>query len=269
MRQDIIDNIEVSGAFFLLEIVLLPLILKRFEDNRWRPMREQLIDELVDFHRIMVDAVRQVYISLLQTFLSEHIIGRENISPIDIDGISNRIIGRQEEIRRFIDICGTSVEPSMAKAIVDLLYLPKLQYPHLRALNERLHDLVYFSESSGPMIYVEGGFRASLHTDVHAIEMTLDLELKDLRVVVAGSSMTRRFRREVISRIDALADDQIFIEAAAPGLIELLTHRTHYHFNNRKYDSVAEWLNCHPIPHNQALAIVAFGDEDLISEMHA
>ena len=156
----------------------------------------------------------------------------------------------------------------MAKAVTDLLYLPRLQLPNLRDIEQRLTDVLHFRPEGPHEIRISGQLRERLFDDVRSIEVALETELDDLRAVLADSAVGRHFKNAMLPRIDAVEADQRRVEEAAPGLIELITHRTHHFFENARYETVKDWLGRHRITDDHYRAIIVFGDEKLVRDVH-
>ena len=115
MSQGLIENILVSGVFFLLDVflivLLLPFVLKRFEDKKWRPMRQQLIEALIEFHEATVMAAHRDFSALLQLFLCEHVVERSHEARIPIGDATEAIRQKHQELIQFVDLCAPGIEP--------------------------------------------------------------------------------------------------------------------------------------------------------------
>lgn len=114
ISQSLFESIVVSGAFWLLDIViivlLLPLVLKLYEDRKWKPMREAVVGFFAKFR----DGVYHEFIGTIETAI-EH----PEMSPVEGNRVGRGAEHRFNVLKANIDLLSPSLTPDLALPVID------------------------------------------------------------------------------------------------------------------------------------------------------
>lgn len=269
MSEGLLQNFEVGLLFLFVDLIitvlLLPYALGVSESRRWRPMRHEILKELLNCQTETVIALKRDFEAVLALFLSQHVRVRKDENVTGTEKARHALASCQTNLRGVIDLLAPAIEPAMAKAIVDLIHLPTKVSQHLVRIDEYLHDLVYFDESLGPSIKISNDFRQRITGDLVGIKTDIEHAERELAGIIQNSVIAREDRDYLIARLADASNEQAKIMDAGEALMHLLTHRKWNMFDNRMYDTTEEWLRAGSLTPYQAKAIVAFGDEDVLA----
>ena len=269
LRQNLEVGFLVLVIDLIITVILLPFVLRRSESTRWRPMRQQILNGLLDCQWKTLNALAADFRSIFALFLSQHIIAREGWEVQEPADVRADLMGAHRELREEVDLLAPAIEPAMAGAIINLMRLPTKVSEHLSKIDEYLVDHLHYDESRGELIRVTGKFRDSVNTDIMTILQELRNAGKELGAVIDQSSLDRRQRDALKLRLFAAIDRHGEVMYAAGGLMQLLTHRIFTYFENRQYETIDAWLRAHRPPPDQAAAILEFGDEEVVAAYHS